>query len=238
MSEQLISEQLISERQNAPVTAPVSAQVPVSDSVSGSGSVSEHPVDGFGTVCLRPLDPERDADVVHTWVSEERAAFWGMTGLTRAEVTEIYAHMATLDTHHAYLAERDGTPVALLQTYEPEADRVSECYDVRPGDIGMHVLLAPAGPEGPRPGWTDVLLSAFTEFALHTLDRHRIVVDPDVRNVKAIARFTRQGFTPGPAVVLPEIDLPDVHLPEKHAQLAFLTRSVAFPDALPDADPR
>lgn len=195
--------------------------------------MTEYTVGGFGTVRLRPLDPERDADVVHSWVAEERAAFWGMTGLTRAQVAEVYAHMATLDTHHAHLAEKDGTPVALLQTYEPAADRVSECYDVRPGDIGIHVLLAPAGPEGPRPGWTDALLSAFTEFALRTLGRDRVVVDPDVRNAKAIARFTRQGFTRGPAVVLPEIDLPDVRLPEKHAQLAFLTRAVAFPDADP-----
>ncbi|MFD4508348.1 GNAT family N-acetyltransferase [Streptomyces sp. NPDC058457] len=199
--------------------------------------VFEHPVAGFGTVRLRPLDPERDADVVHTWVSAERAAFWGMTGLTGPQVAEIYAHMATLDTHHAYLAEKDGTPVGLLQTYEPEADRVSECYDVRPGDIGVHVLLAPPGPDGPRPGWTEALLSTFTAYALRTLDRHRIVVDPDVRNEKAIARFWRQGFELGPAVVLPEIDLPDVHLPEKRAQLAFLTRPVAFPD-VPDADSR
>ncbi|MGW2960701.1 GNAT family N-acetyltransferase [Streptomyces sp. NPDC001220] len=243
MPEQPISQRPTSEQPNAsvttPATTPVTTPVPVSSSVSSSGS--EHivgDVGDFGTVRLRPLEPERDADVVHTWVSAERAVFWGMNGLTRAEVSEIYAHMATLDTHHAYLAERDGTPVALLQTYEPEADRVSECYDVRPGDIGIHVLLAPAGPEGPRPGWTDALFSAFTEFALRTLDRRRIVVDPDVRNAKAITRFIRQGFTPGPAVVLPEIDLPDVHLPEKHAQLAFLTRPVAFPDVLPDADPR
>lgn len=204
--------------------------------------VFEHPVPRFGTVRLRPLDAERDAAVVHTWVSAERAAFWGMTGLTRPQVTEIYAHMATLDTHHAYLAEKDGTPVGLLQTYEPAADRVSECYDVRPGDIGVHVLLAPAGPEGPRPGWTQALLTAFTAYVLRAPDRHRIVVDPDVRNAKAIARFQRQGFELGPAVVLPEVDLPDVHLPEKRAQLAFLTRPVAFPNVLldpePDADPR
>ncbi|MFJ9345033.1 GNAT family N-acetyltransferase [Streptomyces sp. NPDC101237] len=195
--------------------------------------MTEYTVDGYGTVRIRPLDPERDADVVHAWVAEERAAFWGMTGLTRARVVEIYAHLATLDTHHAYLAEKDGTPAALLQTYDPAADRVGECYDVRPGDIGIHVLLAPAGPDGPRPGWTDALLSAVTEFALRTLDRRRIVVDPDVRNEKAITRFTRQGFTRGPAVVLPRIDLPDVRLPEKHAQLAFLTREVAFASADP-----
>ncbi|MGY5046814.1 GNAT family N-acetyltransferase [Streptomyces sp. 900105755] len=206
--------------------------------------VFEHPVPGFGTVRLRPLDPEDDAAVVHSWVDAERAAFWGMTGLTRAQVAEVYAHLATLDTHHAHLAEKDGTPVGLLQTYEPAADRVGECYEVRPGDIGVHVLLAPPGPEGPRPGWTEALLTAFTAYVLLARDRHRIVVDPDVRNEKAIARFRRQGFELGPAVVLPEIDLPDVHLPEKHAQLAFLTRPVAFPgdfrdvEPQPEADPR
>jgi hypothetical protein len=64
---------------------------------------------------------------------------------------------------------------------------------------------------------------------LLALDRRRVVVDPDVRNEKAIARFLKQGFVAGDTVVLPEIDLPDVHLPEKHAQLAFLAREVAFP---------
>ncbi|MET9445932.1 GNAT family N-acetyltransferase [Streptomyces cinerochromogenes] len=187
-------------------------------------------VDGYGTVRVRALDPEGDADLVHAWVSDERASFWGMNGLTKAQVTEIYAHMATLDTHHAHLVTKDGEPAALFQTYEPAADRVGECYDVRPGDLGVHLLLAPAGPGGAHPGWTSALLKAVTAYALLVLDRRRIVIDPDVRNAKAIARFERQGFRRGPAVVLPEVDLPDVHLPEKHAQLAFLDRAVAFPE--------
>ncbi|MFE0785146.1 GNAT family N-acetyltransferase [Streptomyces mutabilis] len=191
--------------------------------------VHEQELDGFGTVRLLPLDAAADADVIHRWVSEERAAFWGMTGLTRDQVAGVYAHMDTLDTHHAFLVVKDGEPVALLQTYDPEADRVSECYDVEPGDIGVHLLLAPAGPEGARPGWTAALASAVMAYVLVGLDRRRIVVDPDVGNDKAIARFVKQGFTAGPAVVLPEVDLPDVYLPEKKAQLAFLRREVAFP---------
>ncbi|MFI2760853.1 GNAT family N-acetyltransferase [Streptomyces echinatus] len=187
-------------------------------------------IDGYGTVRIRPLDPEGDADVVHAWVSEERAAFWGMNGLTRDQVAEIYAHMATLDTHHAHLVTKDGGPAALFQTYEPSADRVGECYDVRPGDLGVHLLLAPAGPEGPHHGWTCALLTVLTTYVLRGLDRQRVVVDPDVRNVRAITRFERQGFCRGPVVVLPEVDLPDVYLPEKHAQLAFLERAVAFPE--------
>ncbi|MFF9046163.1 GNAT family N-acetyltransferase [Streptomyces parvulus] len=190
--------------------------------------VHEQDLAGFGTVRVLPLDPAEDAGVIHRWVSEDRAAFWGMTELTRDQVEAVYAHMDTLDTHHAHLVVKDGDPVALLQTYEPAADRVSECYDVEPGDIGVHLLLAPPGTEGARRGWTAALAAALMGYVLLGLDRTRIVVDPDIGNEKAVARFLRQGFTAGPAVVLPEVDLPDVYLPEKKAQLAFLRREVAF----------
>ncbi|MFE9706996.1 GNAT family N-acetyltransferase [Streptomyces sp. NPDC005930] len=192
-------------------------------------AVHEQHLDGFGTVRILPLEPAADAAVVHGWVSEERAAFWGMNGLTAHQVADVYAHMDTLDTHHAFLVVKDGGPVALFQTYDPAADRVGECYAVEPGDIGVHLLLAPAGAEGARPGWTAALSGALMAYVLLGLDRTRIVVDPDVANEKAVARFLKQGFTAGPAVVLPEVDLPDVYLPEKKAQLAFLRREVAFP---------
>ncbi|MFI8305487.1 GNAT family N-acetyltransferase [Streptomyces sp. NPDC085927] len=200
----------------------------MSDPYVSRAAVHEHVADGFGSVRVLPLEPAADAAVLHRWVSGERAVFWGMNGLTEQQVAEIYAHMDTLDTHHAYLVVKDGEPAALLQTYEPEADRVGDCYPVEPGDIGVHLLLAPAGPEGARPGWTGALLTVMVGFVLLGLDRGRVVVDPDVANEKAVARFLRQGFTAGPEVVLPEIDLPDVYLPEKKAQLAFLARETAF----------
>ncbi|MER6146590.1 GNAT family N-acetyltransferase [Streptomyces hirsutus] len=200
----------------------------MSDPYASRAAVHEDVADGFGSVRVLPLDPAADAAVLHRWVSGERALFWGMNGLTEQQVAEIYAHMDMLDTHHAYLLVKDGEPAALLQTYEPEADRVGDCYPVEPGDIGVHLLVAPAGPEGVRSGWTGALLDVMVGFVLLGPDRRRVVVDPDVANEKAVARFLRQGFTAGPEVVLPEIDLPDVYLPEKKARLAFLTREAAF----------
>ncbi|WP_225644500.1 GNAT family N-acetyltransferase [Streptomyces werraensis] len=200
----------------------------MSDPYASRPAVHEQRVDGFGTVRVLPLDPAADAPLLHRWVSEERAVFWGMNGLTEQQVSEIYAHMETLGTHHAYLLVKDGAPAGLLQTYEPEADRVGECYPVEPGDIGMHLLITPPEPGEKRSGWTAGLAAAVSTYVLLVLDRRRVVVDPDVANEKAIARFARQGFVAGPRVVLPEIDLPDVYLPEKRAQLAFLTREVAF----------
>ncbi|MET7744913.1 GNAT family N-acetyltransferase [Streptomyces sp. NPDC005385] len=190
----------------------------------------EEHIPGSGTFRVRALDPTVDCATIHAWAGQERAAFWGMNDLTLDQITEIYRELGRLTTHHAFMVEKDDEPVALLQTYEPEADRVSECYEVRPGDIGIHLLLAPAGPEGSQAGWTASLSAVIATYVLRGLDRQRVVTDPDVRNQKAISRLLRQGFVAGPVVVLPEVDLPEVHLPEKHAQLAFLPREAVFPD--------
>ncbi|MFF1511391.1 GNAT family N-acetyltransferase [Streptomyces sp. NPDC058326] len=183
-------------------------------------AVYVHPVEGFGTVTVRPVEPGHDAPLLHGWVNEERARFWGMTGTTVEQVREIYAHLDSLTTHHGFLVSLDDEPVALFQTYDPRADRVSECYEALPGDIGVHVLVAPGTTR--RPGWTGRLLSTLIAFSLR--DHTRIVVDPDAANEKAIARMVRAGFELGPEVVLPEVDLPEVFIPEKKARLAFLTR--------------
>ncbi|MFI7608359.1 GNAT family N-acetyltransferase [Micromonospora sp. NPDC049366] len=182
----------------------------------GRGATGPHhhdrDVPGFGRVTVRPVDPDRDADLLHGWVTQERARFWGMREAGRERVREIYAYLDSLDTHHAYLAHRDGRPVALLQTYEPEADPVGERYPVRPGDFGLHLLIGP--PTTVEPGFTGTLFGALLDFVWAEPGRRRLVVDPDARNERAIARFVRTGFRPGPLV----------DLPEKRAQLLFLDR--------------
>ncbi|MCQ4214006.1 GNAT family N-acetyltransferase [Streptomyces longispororuber] len=192
---------------------------------AAAATVYEQYVEGLGTFRLAPVDPAGDdIDVLHGWVREERATFWGMTGIGRDDVRDIYAHMAGLATHHAFLVRLDGTPVALFQTYEPEADRVSECYEVRDGDVGVHLLVAPAGGAGAVRGFTGALVGVLTSYALDGLGRKRIVAEPDARNEKAIALFSRVGFELAGEIVLPEVKLPEVHLVEKRAQLAFYTR--------------
>ncbi|MGW6462245.1 GNAT family N-acetyltransferase [Streptomyces rubiginosohelvolus] len=178
-------------------------------------AVHEQKIEGFGTVRLVPVDPAADAELLHGWVTEERARFWGMADHTREQVREIYEFVDSLPTHHAYLALRDGVPAALFQTYEPDADPVGECYDVRPGDFGVHLLIAPAEGEGAVRGYTDALLTAFIAYVFSDPAHVRVVVEPDARNEKAIARMVRMGFELGP----------EIRKPEKTARLAFLTRA-------------
>ncbi|MFI5727485.1 GNAT family N-acetyltransferase [Streptomyces cyaneofuscatus] len=178
-------------------------------------AVHEQKVEGFGVVRLVPVDPAADAELLHRWVTEERARFWGMADHTREQVQEIYEFVDSLPTHHAYLALRDGVPAALFQTYQPDADPVGECYDVQPGDFGIHLLIAPAEDEGAVKGYTDALLTAFIGYVFSDPAHLRVVVEPDARNEKALARMVRVGFELGP----------EIRKPEKTARLAFLTRA-------------
>ncbi len=164
------------------------------------------------TFTIRLLDPRSDLDLVHDWVTQPRARFWGMTTYTRDEVEEVYTYLDGLSTHHAYLVHLDAVPVAIFQTYDPAHDLVGEAYDVQEGDAGCHLFVAPT--DQPEPGFTGRLAGFVLGTVLADPSVQRIVVEPDVENVASCRRFERLGFTLGAVV----------ELPDKTAQLAFLTR--------------
>ena len=173
--------------------------------------VGEHPVHGLGLVTISVLDPDGDLDTIHAWVTAPGTGFWGLAELSRDELRDTYAFVDSLPTHHAYLLRCDGEPVALLQVYDPADDPLGECYDVQPGDVGIHLLVGARV----RPGTSGRLFGAIAAFLRDLPGARRIVAEPDVRNDRALARMTRTGFVAGPVI----------ELPHKRAQLAFLTLS-------------
>ena len=163
---------------------------------------------------LTPVDPQTDAPLIHSWATEPRGRFWGMGDHTVEDVREVYQFLDGLTTHNAYLIRLDGEPGALVQTYQPDADPVGECYDVQPGDFGLHFMMAP--PDKAVPGFTVVMMTVLADFAFRDPAVRRLVVEPDARNDKAIDRMVRFGFEPGELI----------ELPHKTARLAFLEREV------------
>lgn len=168
-------------------------------------------VDG-GALAMVPVVPIRDAPLIHSWASQERARFWGMGDYRVEDVLEVYEFLDGLTTHQAYFAQLDGVPVALFQTYEPAADPVGEYYEVQPGDFGLHFMIAPA--EVPVSGFTAALFEFLVAYAFEDPEHQRLVIEPDARNDKAIGLATRCGFTAGERI----------ELPHKPARLAFLSR--------------
>ncbi|GAB2462521.1 hypothetical protein GCM10027187_33310 [Streptosporangium sandarakinum] len=174
--------------------------------------VYEEDLPGMGRLSLTVLNPQTDAELVHGWVTQPRATFWGMLDHSVEQVREIYELVDGLPTHHAFLIRLDDRPIGLFQSYEPDADPVGERYDVRSGDVGMHLLLAPG--QQPPHGLTGAVVPALLRFLFRDPEARRLVVEPDARNERALNRLKITGFT-----FEGEIDMPT-----KRAQLAFLTR--------------
>ncbi|MBB2923431.1 GNAT family N-acetyltransferase [Cellulomonas cellasea] len=189
-------------------------------------TVDERVVEPLGLVRTTVLDPVADLDTIHAWVTQPGTEFWGLGHLTREELGALYAYVDSLETHHAFVVRLGDEPLALLQTYDPHHDPVGECYPVQPGDVGLHLLVGSRGGT-PAPGFTAHLVGYLIALLLGQPGARRLVVEPDVRNERAVARMVRSGFELGP-----EIDLPD-----KRARLAFLTADAAAPTAAAPAAP-
>ncbi len=171
------------------------------------------------TVTVRPVDPATDAALLTAWVTTERAVFWGMSGLNRADVEEIYTYIDEQEHLAAYLLVLDDVPVGLLQTYDPQVDEIGGFYDCREGDVGIHLLLA---DDERRAGRTGEVLAAGLDFVAHLPGCRRLVFEPDARNDASIALMERLGCERGPLVDL------RTSISEKPAQFFFLERDRAL----------
>lgn len=171
------------------------------------------------SVTVRPVDTDVDIPLLFGWVTDSRAAFWGMGDLGEEDVAAIYRYIADQDHLAAYVLELDGHPVGLLQTYDPAVDEIGEWYDRLPGDIGIHLLLA---PDPARAGRTHQVLTAGLDFVAHLPGCKRLVLEPDARNAPSIALMERLGAERGPLVDL------KTSISEKPAQFFFIDRARAL----------
>ncbi|GAB3251627.1 GNAT family N-acetyltransferase [Alteromonas gracilis] len=167
------------------------------------------------SVSFRPVEPDRDAAMLHAWVTHPRSAFWQMSDATPEDVRTAYAGIDASAHHRAWIGSLGGEPLVLAETYDPARSTDGGLVGVpelAEGDLGMHVLVAP--PTGPPvAGLTRRLFAAVMRLCLTDLSAARVVVEPDERNA-AIARLNAEaGF-----VVARRLELPG-----KTAALSFCT---------------
>ncbi|MCW2841369.1 MAG: family N-acetyltransferase [Aeromicrobium sp.] len=145
-----------------------------------------------GRITIEPVDVDRDGELVHTWITHPRSVFWDMPDASVQDVRDAYASIAADPHHDAWLGRVDGVAAFLAETYDPEHSELAGRYDWRPGDIGMHVLVAPT--DRPRSGFTSAVFRTVIELCLDDPRRHRVVVEPDERNEKIRALNAAAGF--------------------------------------------
>ncbi|GAA2669784.1 GNAT family N-acetyltransferase [Actinoplanes palleronii] len=174
---------------------------------------------------LVPLDLDRDLELLHCWVTHPRSHYWGLQGAGPERVRDEYQKIADNPHHHAWLGlDDDGTPLFLAETYDPAHSELAPHYAVRPGDLGMHVLVAP--PTRHRAGITSAVMRAVLDFCFAQPGIDRVVVEPDVRNDAIQRKNAEAGF----------VVEKDVALHDKTGRLSFCTRT-AYAMSAPHLQP-
>ncbi|MDX6189427.1 GNAT family N-acetyltransferase [Flavobacterium sp. Fl-318] len=167
-------------------------------------------IPGTGVFELRPLDLETDMPLLHDWVNRDYAVYWGMNGFSLEQVYDSYREI--LQKTAVYMGVFNGVTSFLLECYNPEEDSIGEYYDVKEGDKGMHILVAPF--EKPINSFTWSVFTVILDFIFCDANNQRVVVEPDARNHKIHLLNRKAGF------VFETL----LELPHKKAHLEFCTR--------------
>ena len=172
---------------------------------------------------LEPLDLDRDLALLHAWVTHPRSVFWEMAGASVDEVREEYARIAADPHHQAWWGRVDGEPAFLVETYDPACSAhsaIAGLPEVRPGDLGMHVLVAPT--DTPVHGFTRAVFAAVLDHCFADPAVRRVVVEPDARNHRIRALNRAFGFR----------ELRTIALPTKEGMLSVRDRDHLTPESL------
>jgi lysine N-acyltransferase len=151
----------------------------------------------------RAVDPDTfDLELVHRWMqSPHVAAFWQQAWSRELWEKELRTQLAGVHSLPC-LAGRDSTPMLYLEIYRAARDQVARCYRALPHDIGLHVAVGDLALTDR--GLVRSVLPVLTE-ALFAADPEctRVLLEPDVRNKRAIASFHAGGFEPIGEIMLP-----------------------------------
>ncbi|HEV3355376.1 MAG TPA: GNAT family N-acetyltransferase [Pseudonocardiaceae bacterium] len=161
---------------------------------------------------LRLVDPDRDLDILHAWVTDPKSVYWLMQGFSREEVLAEYRKIAASPVYDAFLGLYQGVPAFLVERYDPYGE-LGDVYAYRSGDIGMHFLTAPT--DTPVHGFTRAVITTVMELMFADPAVQRVVVEPDARNTAVHALNAFVGFR----------GIGTVSLPHKDAYLSICTRA-------------
>ncbi|MGN7189909.1 GNAT family N-acetyltransferase [Curtobacterium sp. MCBA15_004] len=161
-------------------------------SAPGTTAASADAATGLPSVV--PVDPGRDAALVHAWLADPASSWWGMTD---RDVDAVRASLRAVQEDPAqagWIVRSDDAPIAYAETYDPSAVLLTDVWDAEPGDVGMHLLVAPPPVDGRVHGLTSRVMWAVVEHCRDALGARRVVVEPDVRNTAVQRKNAEVGF--------------------------------------------
>ncbi len=161
------------------MSAPVTVAVPA-DATTGLPSV-------------HPVDPDRDAALVQRWLGHPASSWWAMTDHD-VDAVRAYLRSCRRTRRRPAGCSAGREPIAYAETYDPRSVLLTDVWDAEPGDVGMHLLVAPPPADGRVHGLTSAVVRAVVEHCRDALGARRVVVEPDVRNTAVQRKNAEVGF--------------------------------------------
>lgn len=146
----------------------------------------------LGEFAVRRLDPDADAELLHSWVTHPKAAYWMMRQANLAQVADEYRKISEHPHQEAFIGLHNGRPTFLVERYDPAHVVLEGLYPALDGDVGMHFLCAPT--DTPLHGFTRAVITTVMELVFADPAARRVVVEPDIRNTGVHALNKAVGF--------------------------------------------
>ncbi|SDS81916.1 Siderophore synthetase component [Brevibacterium sandarakinum] len=152
------------------------------------------------TVEIRAMDPARDTQNIHVWLSHPRAHYWQMTELDESGVHNYLSGVHDSADDNGWVGSVDGIDCFYVETYVPSTLIPHDVIPTGFDDIGMHLLVAPPDGDGVR-GLTNRIMAEVIDFCLRPSEQggrggRRVIVEPDVRNTAILEKNRAAGFSP------------------------------------------
>ncbi|MEM9339297.1 MAG: GNAT family N-acetyltransferase [Bacteroidota bacterium] len=181
---------------------------------SGDETLYRKSIPTFGEVGFRHLHLEQDVPIIHEWVTQPYAVYWGMNGFTLEETMKAHQELLARPDYDILIGTRSDKAIFMMECYKASEDIIGSYYDALPGDYGMHILISPPEQGHRIHHFTWNVFSCVMDFLFNNPKVERVIVEPDVRNEKIHVLNKRAGFQYQKII----------QLPHKTAHLACCTR--------------
>ncbi|WP_417940626.1 GNAT family N-acetyltransferase [Flavobacterium sp. RS13.1] len=143
------------------------------------------------TITLRPVDPDRDLEMLHEWFHREHALkIWQMNWPIK-ELELFYRTLLPGDISHSYIGEVNGEPTFNIEVYWANRDIVGGYYDSLPSDYGTHLFIAPTDS---KLKFTSAVTQSMMDFVFAEAKVGKMVGEGAVNSIASMLNKAHVGF--------------------------------------------
>lgn len=140
------------------------------------------------------IDLSKHLPAIYQWVRLPYSReFWQMDHLSFDELHKHYSQILNGSDSTSLIGYFDGNPICQVELYDCTYDEISQHYDARTGDIGLHFLMAP-NTANTIHGVSLIMMRSILSLLLGVEGIARVMGEPDTRNDKANSLVRKAGF--------------------------------------------